>query len=120
MNEYARELILDYYKNPRQKGTIEGHTHHHEERNTSCGDVITVELMVEDGIVRDARFDGQGCSVSQASASMLMESIVGRSVDEVLAMNKDTILEMLGGVELNPTRLRCATLGLVALKKSIQ
>lgn len=120
MNEYARELILDYYRNPRQKGHLESHTHHHEERNPTCGDIVTMELLVENGVVQDTRFDGQGCSVSQASASMVAESIIGKTLDEVRAMNKDDILEMLGGIELNPSRLRCATLGLVALHKSLQ
>ncbi len=120
MNEYARELILDYYRHPRHKGHLEAHTHHHEERNATCGDIVTIELMVENGVVTDARFDGQGCSVSQASASMVTESIIGKTLEEVHAMNKDDILEMLGGIELNPTRLRCATLGLVALHKSRQ
>lgn len=120
MNEYARELILDYYRNPRHKGHLEPHTHHHEERNATCGDIVTMELMVENGVVTDARFDGQGCSVSQASASMVTESIIGKTLDDIRAMNKDDILEMLGGIELNPTRLRCAMLGLVALQKSVQ
>jgi nitrogen fixation NifU-like protein len=119
MNEYARELILDYYRNPRHKGHLEPHTHSHEERNPTCGDIVRMDLLVEDGVVRDASFDGQGCSVSQASASMVAESIIGKSLDEVRAMNKDDILEMLGGIELNPSRLRCATLGLVALHKSL-
>jgi len=120
MNEYARELILDYYRNPRHKGHLEPHTHHHVERNATCGDIVTMELMVENGVVTDARFDGQGCSVSQSSASMVTESIIGKTLEDVRAMNKDDILEMLGGIELNPTRLRCATLGLVAVQKSIQ
>lgn len=120
MNEYAREIILDYYKNPRHRGQLDPHTHSFELRNPSCGDVVRVDLLVEDGIVKDAAFDGQGCSVSQASASMVMESIIGKPLHEALAMNKDDILDMLGGIELNPTRLRCATLGLEALKKSAQ
>jgi nitrogen fixation NifU-like protein len=120
MNEYAREIILDYYRNPRHKGALEPHTHRYEMRNPSCGDVVRVDLQVEDGIVKEATFDGQGCSVSLASASMVVESIIGKHLSEVIAMNKDDVLDMLGGVELNPTRLRCATLGLEAIKKSIQ
>lgn len=119
MDEIARELILDYYRNPRHKGRLEPHTHSHEERNPTCGDVVRMDLVVADDTVTEAQFDGQGCSVSQATASMLAEYITGKRLDEVRAITKDDILEMLGGVELNPSRLRCATLSLVALQKSL-
>lgn len=110
-----REEILDHYKHPRRKGHLEAADIHYHDHNPFCGDEITIELNVEDGVVVDAAFDGHGCAISQASASMLMEEIVGKSLDEIKQMDKQTILEMLG-IEIGPVRLKCALLALKALK----
>ncbi len=113
-----REEILDHYKHPRHKGHLEAPDIHYHDHNPFCGDELTIELKVEDGIVVDAAFDGRGCAISQATASMLMEEIMGKSVDELKALDKEYILELLG-IELGPVRLKCALLSLKVLKAGV-
>ncbi|MCB0076105.1 MAG: SUF system NifU family Fe-S cluster assembly protein [Anaerolineales bacterium] len=115
MDPLARETIIDYYRNPRNKGHLDAPTVSHEEKNPTCGDVVTIELMIEDGVIQDVRFDGHGCSISQAAASMLTERVMGQSLADVQALDKEAVMEMLG-IELGPARLKCALLGLKALK----
>jgi len=118
MDQLYREAILDHYKHPRRKGHLDQPDIHYHDHNPFCGDEITVELRVEDGIVTDAAFDGQGCAISQASASMMMEEIIGMPVDELKGWTKEDILEMLG-IEIGPVRLKCALLPLKALKAGL-
>ena len=118
MDQLYREAILDHYKHPRRKGQLDAPDVHYHDHNPFCGDEITVELKVENGIVTDAAFDGRGCAISQASASMMMEEIVGMSVDDLKGWTKENILEMLG-IEIGPVRLKCALLPLKALKAGI-
>lgn len=110
-----REAILDHYKHPRHKGHLENPDIQYHDHNPFCGDEITIELKVEDGKVVAAAFDGRGCAISQASASMLMEEIVGMSLDEVRQLDKQYILDLLG-IEMGPVRLKCALLALKVLK----
>lgn len=119
MNDMAREIIQDYYRNPRNKGHLEHPTVSHEEKNPTCGDVVHLELLIEDDIVKDIRFDGQGCSISQVSASMLTEMVMGKHVDEVKTLSKDDILEALGVDTLGPSRIKCALLSLKVLKAGV-
>ncbi len=116
MNDLAREIIIDYYRNPRNKGRLEGATVSHQEKNPTCGDVIRMELLIEGERVTDVRFDGQGCSISQAAASMLTEAVKGKPLEEIQKISKADVLEMLGLEELGPARIKCALLGLKALK----
>jgi nitrogen fixation NifU-like protein len=115
MDALYREEILDHYKYPRRKGHLENPDIHYHDHNPFCGDELTIELNVKDGIVVDAAFDGRGCSISQATASMLMEEIVGKSLDEIKEYDKEYILELLG-IEIGPVRLKCALLSLKVLK----
>lgn len=115
MDALYREAILDHYKHPRRKGHLENPDIHYHDHNPFCGDELTIELKVEDGIVVDAAFDGRGCAISQATASMLMEEIVGKSLEELKALDKEYILELLG-IEIGPVRLKCALLSLKVLK----
>ena len=115
MEDLYRDQIIDHYQNPRNYGTLEHPDISYEEDNPVCGDHIRIDLRVEDGKVVDARFDGHGCSISQASASMLTEAIIGKSLDEVRQIGKEQILEMLG-IPLGPVRLKCALLSLKVLK----
>lgn len=115
MDSLARETIIDYYRYPRNKGRLESPTVSHEEKNPTCGDVVRVELKVDGDQVTEVGWDGRGCSISQAAASMLTELVQGRSLDEVRAINKDDVMEMLG-LDLGPARLKCALLALKALK----
>jgi nitrogen fixation NifU-like protein len=109
------ENILDHYENPRNKGVLDDPDISHEEDNPVCGDVIRVDLKVEDGVITDARFDGRGCSISQAAASMLVEDIIGKPLDEVKGYGKEKVLDMLG-IPVGPVRLKCALLSLKVLK----
>ena len=113
-----REEILDHYKHPRHKGHLAAPDIHYHDHNPFCGDELTIELKVEDGIVVDAAFDGRGCAISQATASMLMEEIVGKSLEELKGLDKEYILELLG-IELGPVRLKCALLSLKVLKAGV-
>ena len=114
-NIFAREAILDYYNHPRHKGHLENPDVHYHDRNPLCGDQVTIELKVAAGVVREAAFDGRGCAISQATASMLMEEIIGKTLDELKQLDKQYILDLLG-IELGPARLKCALLPLKALK----
>lgn len=118
MDALYREAILDHYKHPRRKGHLSKPDIQFHDHNPFCGDELTIELKVEDGVVVDAAFDGRGCAISQATASMLMEEIVGRSTEELKEMDKQYILELLG-IEIGPVRLKCALLSLKVLKAGL-
>ena len=119
MEDFYRENILDHYRNPRNKGHLEHPTHSHEEDNPLCGDVIRIDLHVnEEDVIDQVRFDGQGCAISQASASMLTEMLEGKSLEEARALGKEDILEALG-IEIGPVRLKCALLSLKVLKVGV-
>jgi len=118
MDQLYREAILDHYKHPRRKGHIDEPDIHYRDTNPFCGDEITIELKVADGVVVDAAFDGRGCAISQASASMIMEEIVGMSIADLKEWGKEDILELLG-IEIGPVRLKCALLPLKALKAGL-
>lgn len=130
-----RQVIMDHYKNPRNKGTIDGDAITVEMNNPSCGDRIEVYLSVKDGIVEEVKFDGEGCSISLASASMMTQAIKGKKLTEALKMSevfsemmlgKDVDageidlddIEALHGVSKFPARINCATLAWKALEKS--
>ena len=118
MESLYREAIIDYYKHPRRKGHLENPDIQYHDHNPFCGDQITIELKIADGKVVDAAFDGRGCAISQATASMLVEDVMGKSLDELKALDKEYILDMLG-IELGPTRLKCALLSLKVLKAGV-
>lgn len=113
-----REIILDHYRNPRNKGTLDPADYSYEDTNPLCGDEIRIDLRVKDGVVSEIAFSGRGCAVSQASASMLMEMAEGRPLDEVKAISKEDLLEELG-VPVSPARMKCALLSLKVLKAGI-
>jgi len=116
MDDLYREVIIERYKNPAFRGTLEPADISFEDENPLCGDHIRVDLRVdEQGIVREAAFSGHGCAISQDSAALLLESIIGKSVDEIKKMGKDNVLELLG-IELGPVRLKCALLPLKVVK----
>ena len=113
-----REIILDHYRNPRNKGTLDPADYSFEDTNPLCGDEVRMDLRVKDGVVDEVRFSGRGCAISQASASMLTEMVEGQPLDEVKALTKDDLLEELG-VPVSPARLKCALLSLKVLKAGI-
>jgi nitrogen fixation protein NifU and related proteins len=113
-----REIILDHYRNPRNKGILDPADYTYEDTNPLCGDEVRIDLRVKDGSVDEVRFSGRGCAISQASASMLTELIEGQPLDEVKALTKDDLLEELG-VPISPARMKCALLPLKVLKAGI-
>jgi nitrogen fixation NifU-like protein len=116
MDDLYREIIIDRYKNPQYRGSLTPHDIAFEDDNPLCGDHIRVELQLDEhNRVRAAAFDGHGCAISQASADLLMESILGKTLDEVKALTKDDLLELLG-ITLGAVRLKCALLSLKVLK----
>jgi nitrogen fixation NifU-like protein len=115
VEDLYRDNIIDHYQNPRNFGTLEHPDISYEDSNPVCGDEIRMDLKVEDGRVTDARFQGHGCSISQASASMLTEEIIGKTLDEVKQIDKQYLLQLLG-IPLGPVRLKCALLSLKVLK----
>lgn len=117
-SSFYRENLLDHYRNPRQRGRIDVPTVSREELNPLCGDLVRIDLAIADGVVADARFEGHGCAVSQAAASMLLEEIVGKPVAEVAAFGRDDLLGLLG-VPLSPARLKCALLSLGVLRAGL-
>ena len=119
MDDLYRDLIIDHYKNPQYRGHLDPSDIHFEDDNPLCGDHIEVTLRVDaDGKVADGRFDGKGCAISQASADLLVESIIGKPLEEVKKLTKQDVLYLLG-IELGPVRLKCALLSLKVLKAGV-
>ncbi|MGD8621464.1 MAG: SUF system NifU family Fe-S cluster assembly protein [Anaerolineales bacterium] len=119
MDDFYRELIIDRYKNPHKKGTLDPHDYSYEDDNPLCGDEIRIDVRVdENDVVTEAMFEGQGCAISMASADLLVENIIGKNLSEIKNMSKEDILELLG-IELGPVRLKCALLSLKVLKAGV-
>lgn len=119
MDDLYREVIVEHYKNPGYRGSLDPHDISFEDENPLCGDHIRIDLRVdENGVVKEAAFDGHGCAISQASADLLLESIIGKNVEELKKLNKADVLDLLG-IELGPVRLKCALLPLKILKAGV-
>jgi nitrogen fixation NifU-like protein len=119
MDDLYRELIIDRYKNPHFRGSLDPHDISFEDDNPLCGDHIRIDLRINgDNRVSEVAFDGHGCAISQATADLLAESVVGKSLEDVKKINKQDILDMLG-IELGPVRLKCALLSLKVLKAGV-
>ncbi|MFA4936749.1 MAG: SUF system NifU family Fe-S cluster assembly protein [Patescibacteria group bacterium] len=110
--------ILDHYKHPRHKGKLKNATVLGEHNVPSCGDSLIIELQIDRGKIIDAAFNGEGCVLSQASASILLDEIIGKTVTQVLTWDKKKILDLLN-IEIGPNRQKCATLSLDALKQAL-
>ena len=119
MDDLYREIIIEHYKHPSYRGHLDPRDISFADNNPLCGDHIEVNLRVDDnGKVSDARFDGHGCAISQASADLLIESVIGKSLEEIKHLTKQDILDLLG-IELGPVRLKCALLSLKVLKAGV-
>ena len=113
-----REYILDHYRNPRNYGKLEESNVHAEDSNPLCGDQLSMDLLVEGDRVSEVRFQGRGCAISQATASMLSEMIEGKPVSDVVALGKDDVLDALG-IPISPARTKCAFLSLRVLHRGL-
>ncbi len=119
MDDLYRELIIDRYKNPQMQGNLDPNDYSYEDDNPLCGDRIRIEVRVDgNDVVTEAVFSGEGCAISLASADLLMESIIGKSLDDIKQVSKEDLLEMLG-IQLGPVRLKCALLSLKVLKAGV-
>ncbi|MBK9941070.1 MAG: SUF system NifU family Fe-S cluster assembly protein [Kouleothrix sp.] len=120
MDDMYREVILEHYKHPHNAGTLEQPDVSHEDSNPLCGDRIRIDLQIADGAVSEIRFQGRGCAISQAAASLLTDEIAGKTLDEVRAFSKDDMLDLIGiPLDKNPVRIKCALLALKTLKSGV-
>lgn len=135
LDQLYRSVIMDHYKNPRNKGVLADNNVTIDMNNPTCGDVIHLTLQVEDGIVQNAKFEGEGCSISMASASMMTQIVKGKSAEEAVKLAhvfSDMMLgkevddnvdlgdiEALSGVAKFPARIKCATLAWKAMEKGV-
>jgi nitrogen fixation protein NifU and related proteins len=117
-DEMYREVILDHYKNPRDHGIVEPADAQAEGQNPLCGDEVSISVAFVGDVIDDVKFQGRGCAISQASTSMLMEMVRGRTAPEVASMSKEELLDEVG-IPLTPVRLKCALLGLGVLKLAL-
>ncbi len=113
------ENLIDYYQNPRNKGRLEDATISASGGNPGCGDVVTMYLKIKDGVAEQVRFEGEGCTISQAGASMVAEKYEGKSLEEIEAANTDDMIDEMGR-EVVISRIRCAAVGIGTLKGAIQ
>ena len=136
LDDLYRELILDHYRSPRNKGTLSAPTSKSEGYNPLCGDEIAVEIVLDEGVIKDVAFHGRGCSISQASGSMMTDAIKGRTPEDALRLieafkhlmtNPDEEpsedlgdLEAFQGVAKFPVRVKCATLAWRVLEEGLQ
>src|SRR5919108_3382545 len=116
--DYYREYILDHYRNPRNYGKLENPDVHAEDSNPLCGDQLGMDMQIEEDHVKAVRFQGRGCAISQAAASMLSEMIEGKTVQEVVELGKDDVLDALG-IAISPARTKCAFLSLRVLHRGL-
>ncbi|HKM51401.1 MAG TPA: SUF system NifU family Fe-S cluster assembly protein [Candidatus Bathyarchaeia archaeon] len=117
-SDIYKDIILDYYRHPRNSGDLQDPDVRAKDSNPLCGDIMEMQLKIKDGKINDIRFKGRGCAISQASASMLTELAKDKTLEEAKALGKTDILNMLG-IDPGPTRIKCALLGLKVLKLAI-
>jgi len=136
LDNLYRRVIMDHYKNPRNRGILDDGSHTINMNNPTCGDRIQLTMKVEDGIVANARYEGEGCSISMSSASMMTQAIKGKKIEDALELAKifsdmmqgkeynDDIdlgdIEALQGVSKFPARIKCATLAWKAMEKGLK
>ncbi len=114
-----REELMEYYKNPANRGTMESPTIEVAGDNPMCGDELHLQLLIKDGVIEDFKYDGEACAVSIVAASITSEEIIGKTIDEAKKFDKEVLLDLIGA-NLTTSRVKCATLILEALDESIK
>lgn len=117
MSQYS-DLIFDHYHHPQNVGELQNATHSAELKNLSCGDAVSVDLVVENGKITTIAYQLEGCAISTASMSLLSDEIKNMDIEHVLQMSVEEIKDLLG-IEISYARTKCATLGLEAIKKAL-
>lgn len=117
--ELYQEIILEHYRKPHNYGTLEDADTEASDVNPLCGDAIAMTLKINGGTIKDVKFSGAGCAISQATASMLTENIKGKPLEEVKNIDRNFIVNMLGGINLGHVRIKCAMLPLKVLKMAV-
>jgi len=118
-DELYKENILDHYKHPHNKGTLKEHTFKHNELNPTCGDEITLYMNIKNNKVESVSFEGHGCAISQASASLLTDEIKGKTLDQLKKLTKEDVYKLLG-IPISVTRIRCALLSLRTIQEGLK
>jgi len=118
MDDLYRDYILEHYRHPHNFGTMEDATASYEGANPLCGDRITLQVRVRDGVLDGVAFTGRGCAISQASASLLTDEVRGKPVDEAAKLSSSDVLDLLG-IEISPARMKCALLSLDTLQHAL-
>ena len=120
-SDFYRELILDYYRNPRNFGKLDPHDIDARDTNPLCGDEVEMQIKVsaEKDKIEEIKFVGKGCAISQATASMLTEMAKGKPLEWVKGLSRDDIQKMLGTSDLGPARIKCAMLSVKVLKTGV-
>ena len=119
MFNFYQELLIDHYRNPRNNGIMDVCDFRAEQRNSSCGDEVLFTGIVKDNMLIEVLFKGKGCVISQATASLLSEYAQHKSLETIIALDKDALIAMIG-MDLGPVRLQCGMLPLMALQSGIQ
>jgi len=119
--EMYQEFIIELYKHPLNFGKLEGADYRAQVDNPTCGDRIELFINVRDGVVADVKFSGQGCAISQASASLFTDYLKGKKLESLGKINRNDILGLIKiDLSRNPTRMRCAVLPLDAMKRALK
>ena len=119
MKNLYKQLLLDHYHSSNYRGTLDNPHFASETHNPSCGDVVRIAGRIEDGKISQIRFEGKGCVISQAAASLLCEQLTGRPAEYLLQLSPQTMTDLIG-IELGPVRLKCALLALDAAQEAIR
>ena len=118
MDELYKQRLIDHHKNPRNKGKIDDADVEKKDKNPMCGDVVEMYLQIDDGTVKNVAFEGKGCVICLATSSILTEEFMDKDVTDIVDMDKDDVMDIIG-IDLETTRIKCATLPLLATKKGI-
>jgi nitrogen fixation NifU-like protein len=118
LDDLYRETILEHFRHPRHRGTIENPDFTFDDSNPLCGDHIRMDVKVENGVIADAKFSGHGCAISQAAADLLCDEVIGKTLEEAKSLSREDVLGLLG-IPLGPVRLKCGMLALKTLKAGV-